>query len=48
MQSLFPVLMIVLSALAACSYCVCGDYARCVYWLAAAVLTSSITFWVGG
>jgi hypothetical protein len=39
-----PALMIVLDIGAAAVYLMNGDLRRAVYWLAAAVLTASITF----
>jgi len=39
-----PVAMIILSLLAALAYFVTGDFRRTTYWLAAAVLTSTVTF----
>ncbi len=41
---IFPVILILLDVAAAIVYGFCGDYRRCIYWLAAAVLTAAITF----
>lgn len=41
---IFPVIMIVLDVWAALAYCFDGDLRRAVYWLAAAVLTITVTF----
>lgn len=40
---LFPAVMIVLSASAAIVYGIAGDIRHCIYWVAAAVLTLSVT-----
>jgi len=40
---LLPIVMIVLSFLAAIAYACQGDYRRSVYWSAAAVLNLSVT-----
>lgn len=39
-----PILMIVLSVVAAVIYAVTGDVRRAIYWSAAAVLTATVTF----
>lgn len=39
----FPVILIVLDILACIAYAFEGDWRRTIYWLAAAVLTVSIT-----
>lgn len=41
---LFPALLILLDVAAAVVYAVDADARRCVYWLAAAVLTTVVTF----
>ena len=41
---LFPVLSILLSVGSAVGYGLIGDYRRMTYWIAAAVLTASVTF----
>lgn len=44
MKQFFPMILIVLD-IAAGVVCAChGDYRRLIYWLAAAVLTASVTF----
>lgn len=40
----FPTLLIVLDCAAALVYLMDGDPRRTIYWLAAAVLTASVTF----
>ena len=40
----FPALLIVLDVAAAVVYAIDADVRRCVYWLAAAVLTAVVTF----
>ncbi len=44
MDKLFPVVLIVLDVCAGICYVWYGDIRRCVYWIAAAVLTACITF----
>lgn len=39
-----PVIMMLLSIGAACMYAGAGDVRRAVYWLAAAIITASVTF----
>lgn len=41
---LFPAILIVLDLCAALGWCLHGDIRRMIYWIAAAVLTASITF----
>lgn len=41
---IFPVLLIILDVFAAIVYCISGDYRRFIYWIAAAVLTITVTF----
>ena len=43
-SQVFPLLLILLDVCAAGVYGLDGDFRRVVYWIAAAVLTSSITF----
>jgi 5-enolpyruvylshikimate-3-phosphate synthase len=40
---IFPALLIALDLCASVAYLCHGDYRRAVYWLAAAVLTTSVT-----
>ena len=40
----FPTVMIIMQLLAALVYFYAGDKRRCVYWLAAAVLTFTVTY----
>lgn len=40
----FPVVLIALDVLAAVPYAVKGDWRMAIYWLAAATLTSCVTF----
>ncbi len=44
MTKLFPVTLIVLDMLAGIVYLCAGDCRRFVYWIAAAVLTITVTF----
>ena len=44
MTVLFPTALIVLDVAAAAVYGAEGDWRRCVYWLAAAVLTAAVTW----
>ena len=46
MEKLFPCITASLNILAAIVYLWKGDYARMTYWLAAAVLTATITWWI--
>ena len=41
---MFPVALIALDVAAAVVYATCGDWRRCIYWLAAATLTATVTF----
>jgi hypothetical protein len=43
-EKLFPTLLIVLDICAAITYVPSGDWRRVIYWLAAAVLTTCVTF----
>jgi hypothetical protein len=40
----FPCCLIVLNLCASVTYALSGDYRRTIYWIAAAVLTSCLTF----
>ncbi len=40
----FPSLLIVLDILSAVRYAVAGDLRHCLYWIAAATLTATVTF----
>jgi hypothetical protein len=42
-ERLMPFLMICLSLIAGIVYGITGDYKRCAYWFAAAVLNASVT-----
>ena len=44
MSRIFPTVLICLDVCAACGYAVAHDWRRVVYWLAAAVLTASVTY----
>lgn len=44
MTKVFPVLLIALDVAAAVVYAACGDWRRCIYWIAAATLTATVTF----
>lgn len=44
MQRLFPCALIVLDLGAAVVYAASGDWRRAMYWSAAAILTSTVTF----
>lgn len=41
---LFPITLMTLDVLAGVVYLCHGDIKRCVYWLAAATLTATVTF----
>lgn len=41
---IFPTILIVLDVFAACMYIPAGDWRHIVYWLAAAVLTATVTY----
>ena len=43
-SQILPTLLIVIDVAAGCVYCLDGDYRKFVYWIAAAVLTASVTF----
>lgn len=44
LEKLFPTLLIVLDICAALAYVPAGDWRRVVYWLAAAILTTCVTY----
>jgi hypothetical protein len=44
LEQFMPFASMVISALAAIAYLYAGDYRRAVYWVAASVLTASVTF----
>jgi type IV secretory pathway VirB2 component (pilin) len=41
---LFPVVLICLQAAASAVYAGHGDWRRCIYWIAGAVITAAVTF----
>ena len=43
-ERLFPTLLIILDVCAAAGYLPTGDWRRVVYWLAAAILTTCVTY----
>jgi hypothetical protein len=43
-EKLFPTLLIVLDVCAAMAYLPSGDWRKVLYWLAAAVLTTCVTY----
>jgi len=44
MTKIFPTILIILDVCASVAYCLDSDLRRCVYWLAAAILTASVTY----
>jgi len=40
----FPTMLIVLDVAASARYAIDGDWRRAIYWLSAAVLTSTVTW----
>jgi len=44
MHKVFPTLLIILNVCAAAGYLPTGDWRRVIYWLAAATLTTVITW----
>ena len=44
MTRLFPTILMVLDVCAAAGYAAAHDWRRVIYWLAAAVLTASVTY----
>lgn len=43
-EKLFPTLLIVLDVCAAIGYVPSGDWRKVIYWLAAAILTTCVTY----
>lgn len=43
-EKLFPTLLIVLDICAALAYVPSGDWRKVIYWLAAAILTTCVTY----
>jgi len=43
-EKIFPTILIVLDLCAALVYLYQGDYRRAIYWTAAAVLTTTVTY----
>ena len=41
---IFPTILIALDVAAALTYAAGGDWRRAIYWLAAAVLTTTVTY----
>jgi len=44
MTKIFPSIMILMSLGAAVTYLFDGDWRRTIYWIAAAILTTTVTF----
>jgi hypothetical protein len=44
MERIFPTILIVLDVVAACFYIPSGDWRHIIYWLAAGVLTYTVTW----
>jgi hypothetical protein len=44
MEKIFPTLLIIIDVLAAIVYIIKGDFKHFVYWMAAAILTFSVTW----
>jgi hypothetical protein len=44
LNTFFPTTMITLSVMAALPYLATGDWRRGIYWIAAAVITATVTF----
>lgn len=44
LTKLFPTILIVLDVAAACAHIPSGDWRHVIYWLAAATLTTTVTF----
>ena len=44
MEKLFPTVLMTLDVIAGVVYLCHGDVKRCVYWLAAAPLTATVTY----
>jgi hypothetical protein len=43
-EKLFPMLLVILDICAAIGYIPSGDWRRVIYWLAAATLTTCVTY----
>ncbi len=43
-EKIFPTVLIVLDVCAALGYLPSGDYRKVIYWLAAAILTATVTY----
>lgn len=43
-QQFFPTILIVLDVMASFVYAIDGDWRKVVYWLAAAILTTVVTY----
>ncbi len=43
-EKIFPTVLIVLDVCAALAYLPSGDYRKVIYWLAAAILTATVTY----
>ena len=43
-EKILPLVLIAIDICAAIGYIPAGDWRKCVYWLAAAILTTSVTF----
>ena len=41
---IFPTVLIIFDLLAALAYGIAGDWRRLIYWIAAAILTATVTF----
>ena len=44
MEKIFPTVLMTLDVIAGVVYLCHGDVKRCVYWLAAATLTATVTY----
>jgi hypothetical protein len=44
LEKILPTIMIAINILSAIVYMSNGDYKRCIYWVAAAVLTATVTY----
>jgi hypothetical protein len=43
-EKIFPTILIVLDVCASCGYIAIGDWRKVIYWLAAATLTTVVTY----
>ena len=43
-EYIFPIVLMILDVGAGIIYAYAGDYKKCVYWIAAAVLNAAVTF----